>query len=600
MFQIPDKNKRITQVNDGDVLGTMWSSFNLNLQDNKGRIRVSPRGMIVATSDDPNTANLKTPVCFNFFNDTSPRIWAIAGRMFNNHGDPGTTWSEDTSPDTPVVGSGSDMELFNGAMYVIGSNKIMKRSLLGVWSEIQTNEGTDFTTCCVAGTRLYYSFDQSKVKSISRADLISSPSGIPNSTQYTLQLADNGNGGSAANYITSIRASSNRVWIATMNADSNTKTGGRNGAIYEWDGSSTTTSRRYEVGSAGVLALVIKDDVPYAMDAEGRLLAFTGSSFTEIARLPVPKDGFLKNPLAEDPTLRYIHPRGIIVRDGKICVLINNEAVGTGAPIYENIPSGIWVFDERIGFYHESSASQWIFDETTTRTDFGQNRLRAVGAIFNAKTVSNSGITEGNMLFGARCYKNTSDSEYTVMMSGNTTEAVNVGYFVTTKIDASEIQDVWQKVYITHKKLLSSADRIILKYRTTDDDPTEATITWTSTTQFTSTDDLSDYAVGDEVEITLGTGGGQIEHIQAISVAGGTYTVTLENAVTGTNGTAKARFQHWKKISEQTNQNDQFKEFSLLDAPKSTWIQLKCVVYFTQKDEINELTLINQKQFPAK
>jgi len=108
---------------------------------------------------------------------------------------------------------------------------------------------------------------------------------------------------------------------------------------------------------------------------------------------------------------------------------------------------------------------------------------------------------------------------------------------------------------------------------------------------------LSTFAVGDEVEVTRGTGGGQIEHITAISYSNPTYTVTLENAVTGATGTASARFQKWKKIGTASNQTIDFSGFPI-EKP-SNWIQLKVVMYFTGKDELNEVELKSDAYTPA-
>jgi hypothetical protein len=169
-----------------------------------------------------------------------------------------------------------------------------------------------------------------------------------------------------------------------------------------------------------------------------------------------------------------------------------------------------------------------------------------------------------------------------------------MGYLVTTKIEAEYITDLWQRTYLKYKKLLDSSDKIVIKYRTSEVQPIEGTITWTSTTTFTSTLDLSTIAVGDEFEGTAGTGSGQIEHITAISESAGTYTVTLENAVTGATGTAKGRFQKWIKLGTIQDQTTQYKAFNFPLNANSTWIQLKVVMYFTGNDELEEISLLKE------
>ncbi len=56
------------------------------------------------------------------------------------------------------------------------------------------------------------------------------------------------------------------------------------------------------------------------------------------------------------------------------------------------------------------------------------------------------------------------------------------------------------------------------------------TATWTDTDSFTTTLDLSDAQVGDEIEIIAGVGSGHIAHISSLSDSSGTWTVNLDEA----------------------------------------------------------------------
>lgn len=595
IIKFPPETKQLKQTNISDILGNIWSSYNLDLTRNLGRIRVSPRGMIVATSTD--LANLGTPISFAFYNgDSNHRVWAIAGtKMFYNSGRPNTSWTQDATSGTPTVGTGSDMELFNGALYVVGTSEIKKYD--GAWTEIGSDIGTSNTTCCVFGGRFYYAKNSSAISSISTSDANSNASGTPNTVDYTLQLSQFGIGGSSANKIVSIRSSSNRIWIATRDESSQNDTAkGRGAKIFEWDGVSTQANKVYYIDAIATMSLIIKDDIPYVVDSDGRLLKFSGTGFKEVARLPVPSYKYLKNPL-NSVFQTFTVPRGITIKDGRIQILVANEVDDSTASILENLPSGIWEYDESIGLYHKQSISLWIFGTTTTRTDYAQNRIAEVGALYNAKSTSSSSALDGDLLYGASYYTDNSTQKYGVFCNNTKDTKQKMGYFVTPKIDSPNVNDTWQKIYATHKLLLDATDRICIKYRTSEIPPVEGAISWSSTTVFTSTLDLSAFAVGDEVEITQCSGGGQIEHITAISSNAGTYTVTLANAVTGASGTAKARFQKWISLGEQTSQSIDYKELPI--AKNSSWIQFKVVMYFTGEDEFNYLQLVSQAHIPT-
>lgn len=583
-IKIPNETKQFKQVANSDILGNIWSSFNLDLSENVGRIRVSGRGKLVTGSG--TLANMETPVAFWYYRHSSDRIWCIAGsRVFYNTGDPDDTFIEDATASTPTdLNDGCDAALFNGGFYISGSGNLYK-FLAGTWSTVSTAPNGGDASVCVFANRFYSSQSSSQIYSCDTTDTVVEPTSSPNTNLYTLNIGDFAGGLADDNKITCIRAASDRIWIATINTGGSTASmSGNRGRVFEWDGVSTRPSKVYELDSMGALSMVIKDDIPHITDANGKLLKFNGSSFEEVARLPISQSRYFNNP-AGSTTQRFIHPKGMELRDDKICLLINNE--NSDASINENIPSGVWEYDENIGLYHRHSIG--IADGT----DFAQNRLSEVGALFWSKSASDTD-NDGDLMCGARYFTSATVTAYGVFINNTKDTLKKVGYFVTTKIDSNSVTDSWQKIYVKHKRLLDASDRISIKYRTTEATAIEGTITWTSTTTFTSTLGLSSIAVGDEVEVTAGTGGGQIEHISAITENAGTYTVTLENAVTGATGTGKARFQKWIRAgtADITGQVEDIAEQAI--AVISNWIQIKCVMYFTGKDEINELELVNQ------
>ena len=133
--------------------------------------------------------------------------------------------------------------------------------------------------------------------------------------------------------------------------------------------------------------------------------------------------------------------------------------------------------------------------------------------------------------------------------------------------------------------------QFVWKYRTRRTEPVDFTITWTSTTTFTTTQ--SGIVEGDEITILQGKGGGRIAHVTGTpTFSSPNYTVTLDEAITGVSGTAKARLQKWKKIGIINNINRFYQEVGI--GQPSTLIELKCAMLVTGEATIDEIILENK------
>jgi len=89
-----------------------------------------------------------------------------------------------------------------------------------------------------------------------------------------------------------------------------------------------------------------------------------------------------------------------------------------------------------------------------------------------------------------------------------------------------------------------------------------------------------------------GTGSGACVHITNISEDGGTYTVTIDNLITGVTGTAKARFQKWIKLfPEISGQSNSFEQLAI--GSSNTQIQIKGVLEFTGDNEFHKLAIFS-------
>jgi hypothetical protein len=585
MIQVPSENKKLIQTNTSDSLGNLSQSLNLDLVENAGSIRLGSRMLLNA-----NGLN-NAPVAFRWWKQVNDdKVFAIAGTSVYSGGTgtgaafPSTVLTADATTSTPTNLSSdySDMAVFNGNIYASsGSTTLYYMDDGTTWRTIVSfGSASQVHMLCPFGDRLYMTDLQSRVISINTSNV-----GVT-SGQYTLNL-----GNSDSNVITFLRASASRIWIGTIN------TRGGAGHIYEWDGSSSQVTRSYVLESSGVVSGVIKDDILYAMDTNGNLVAWNGGSFRTVASLKTDPRIFYNALRTRND--RWMHPNGMAIVRGRINLLIDSRLSTDGTPTLERTPSGIWEYDPNIGLYHKYSLGLAL--PAGTITDYGQSRLSRAGAIQEINQPGSSASRNGTFLAGATYYTNASSTSSGAFYDDQNETKEKAGYLVTTKLPASRVSDVWQYLWASYEKLLTATDKIVLKWRVDEAAPSEGTITWTSTTTFTvpnSSVVVSNYWTADtgmEVEVVQGLGAGKCAHITNAVNNAGTWTVTVDETFTGATGTSIARFQNWTKAGFVADQTTRYAKFGLPISANSPWIQVKAWMLFTGDNEMGMVAVDNGK-----
>lgn len=564
MITIP-KNTILKSKGLGDTIGDIIESFNLDLSENYGAIRTT-RTKKVTVSDGV----LDKPVGFCVFGGNY--YFVCNDYVYKGGSCPSDSFSYVLN-NTDISNAGADIKVFNNAIYVVVGGAIYK-----------STDGTNFSSAIGSGItsasphlletfadRLYITDNYTKVRSISTSDVLTT-----DGQDYSINL----NLGSGVSYgwsITSLKKAGNLIWIGL----SNSITG--KGLIYSWDGVAQIPNEKFELSSS-VIAGTVLNNIFYIVDRQGILKKYSGSSFTEVAKFTKENPNFLNT--------TFIHPNGMQATDtGMIQILISN--LYSGDLGYEDkIASGVWEYDPNIGLYHKYSCSV-SSTSGTTLNDYGQIRIANVGALCVNKPLIPDTTKNGTLLFGANYYTNDSTTQYGLFCDDTIDTTQKYAYFTTSFI-LSDTEDTWQKIYTTYKKLLNSTDKIILKYRTEDETPTTATITFTDIDRFTTITDLSGYGVGDEIQVIQGVGSGKSAHIKSIS--GGTYILddNFPTAVIGL--TSKANISHWIKLGEATyDEMKQIKPFTMTKKNISPFLQIKVCMQFTGKDELYKLKIINDK-----
>lgn len=560
----------MNQTNRGEFSGDMWASWNLDLTSNIGKIRVSPHTESLAST--AGLATLVKPVAFVRNLSGSGAVdtyFSVCNQRIISTPVASISWVADditNSPTTALDSLYSDAVSFNGSLIVSLKTDVAKLTS-GTWTAAWwtgTIGGATLTTgiahpLCVSFNNLLLIGNGSNVASVDITGTFDDTAIIlPNEYEVIW-----------------MRSSNSAVWIGARH-----KFGGR-AKVFMWDGYSENYNGDYEVGSSITFAGVIKDGVCHTVNGNGKLMAFNGGGFTEVARFPIADD---KVNTFDDNLTTYpinINKNGIEVIDNNIHILINATVESTGGTSFllSNMLSGVWEYTPETGLHHKYS----IGKNESNVLEFGSPLLVMAGALFPTGD-------KRKFLAGVQMYVadgSSTSTELGNIVGINQDAKKKFGYIITPQIHTQNVEEIWNKIYLLYSKLKQTGDFISVKYRqSVNNIPTPNQIsstgslygTWTSTTTFTTTlSYFSGVSIGDEIEIMSGEGAGLSATITDISFATPTYTVTIDYTLTGASGTFNFKTSNWVLIDSITDLITTNKEFSV--EKNSNWIQFKICLY---------------------
>lgn len=580
-MKIPSQNNPIMkQSNSSSIFGDIIDSFNLDLTTDLGKVKVaktllSKKSTGYGVSDFGGTQSLGVGGFDTFGNN----IYMISGsRVWKGGNSPSDSIAIDTgSPDVSI--QYGDIKNFNSKLYVATYSKIVSTN--GSYSDVYSY-GTPGTHLLeVHKNRLYFSFDGYKVGSLDTSDtpVVSGAYSVDlNLPGFTISF---------------LKSDGDYLWIGLVN-----NLGGYNQNTYvvRWDGSNTDVTTKHVIQARAVMAGCIVNGVPHVMDCNGRLLGFNGAFFTELDRLPLKRNEFIFS--IGTTHERGIHPNGMIYDSINDEILINIANVidfTANVPRFYNFPGGVWAYKKENGLYHKYSPSlQPIANSGNTGlVDYGQYNVVLAGAIsiLGLRPLSTE---KGRIMFGSVIF-DTTIGDYTttstvVLCTDDTLDtSKKYGYFTTREIHSSLITETWKQITALYKRLLTATDKIILKYKTRDDTPTQVNIVWTDIDRVTTSSDLSaTYSEGDEMQVIQGNGSGKSFHIKSISSTLVILDDSMESGVIGLNGVAN--FSKFIKLGEVLYNDEQgYKTFTLSKQNISPKIQFKVCIQSTGDNELDSL-----------
>lgn len=602
MFVIPSKElKKFSQPNLGDTQGNLWSTFQLDTTTNLGSIKPmrSVRILDGEVYEQSSGQSLSVPMAYTWFDldvaNTKNFIVYAGGILYAS--DPVSAYTVDSRTNHPTLSASTgngDMKVFNGSLYVSTDSAIKYIGSGGAtWTSISSPAlGGGIHQMEVYGNRLYIvASSGTKIFSMDVSNV------LYNTGTSTINNATVKNGST----ISWIKASSNRIWVGYTSG-----TGGR-GYIAEWDGNTENNySAIYPIEAQGSAGCTIWNNIPYVLDVEGRLLAFNGSNFQEVARLPFIIDGGYPDRLTVAEGRKLIHFNGIIYTNDRILFNIDSSITRNGEGTALNIPSGVWEYTKENGLIHLVSSSMNDYGDTSIK-DYGQFQNSIVGAMYDASPIDASlPVLKCNFVFGSRSVSDDLSTNITGVFADDINSTLlRKLHLVTPWLESTQITDAWNKIVLKYNKLYNSDSLIDIKYRTVKTEPFNVSVTWTSQTAFTVNDaDFANAEVGDEITVLNNYGSGDTAHIATITNNGGNnYTVTLDRAIIAvSNGnTGSIAVDKWIKIREHVGGGlEQFIEAIPTNNNRDIRCQFKITATLNAEDELYEIMVVNDKDQIAK
>ena len=602
-FIIPNQEtKKHSQLNDGDLSGTIYQSKNISLDEN-GYVKLADATYAQYTTDNDSNFDTADAMCAS-----SDEIFINSAKVFSGllGVDALTSRSADTNAPSPSVEE--DVVYFNATEVVSDGVNIKYRSATTTWTTVSGA----VTSASFPTVMTTWSAENCLVVGNSNVVSFVNTSWVVNSTVLTLP---------SEYQLSTVESNGSQLYIGTRS-----KSGG-DAKMFVVSTIQTSADYAYPVNSFELMSLKQFKSSVAGINSLGQLVRFNGGGFDVLAKLPVYASSIEWCDAIDDYST--VSNRAMVVDGDLIYVNLSALTQNGKFKVLPNFPSGIWCYDDtNQSFYPKYSPSYsrvetisggsvtvnttdnnftltsgnlnnvmtgmpvLFFDGSGTlipdlrqstcyflikdsstvfrlatsyanavagtaiditgagnsfqewyvykTNDYGWSEYdsRMSVAILNNKLFDSE--VSGRLAYTADLHAKQSASTEKTVFGGTNPFIPNRGYFVTPRLNSSNIEDVYNTIYLKFKPL-GDDDKIIVKYKVVDryefpfcsrsnSVSSKWYGTWTDTDTFTTTADFSDVIVGDEIEIRSGVGAGHIAHVASISVNTGTYTVNLDEA----------------------------------------------------------------------
>lgn len=328
----------------------------------------------------------------------------------------------------------------------------------------------------------------------------------------------------------------------------------------------------------------IYENICHIIDVKGWISRFNSNGFTNVSAFPIAYiDGIRFTPP---------HRNGVAIIDGRPHVLMPSIAGGAFNQSFSQIfPAGVWCWEPDTNrLYHKGSIAR----SNSVQNDFGAanagTAISRYGALFALPSTNDKSqdLFAGAQTSLAPQSINSIVGTFSTIVVTGATSFNNRGWVVTPKFYSKDINAVYRNIVAQYDNnqypLGRQSGALVIKYRTSDpvdDGGIFRNGTWVTPTTFTvSAATTPNIAVGDEIFILFGIGGGLSAHVTALSGAG-TRTVTIDESFAPASGLFAFFYENWRKLTDETYLDGQIDDntvdYHQLDIPENeeSFIQFK-------------------------
>lgn len=337
-FIIPSQTtKKLQQPNNNDLLGNLYVTKNINL-DQEGYIKLSGPAVAIMTTDDDADF-----LAVDSMHQNGANVWIPSQDIFTTStvGD-STFTNRSADTNAPFAGYEEASVYFNGTDVVSSDTVIKYRSGTTTWTTVSLSLDSSYPTSMAV-------FDATAGLMVGNKNIVK----LINSswaTAVTLTLP--------VDYIvTSLVSVGDVGYIATRHS------AGGEGKFFTWNGTATSASGSYGFSGTELYSVKEYDSTVVGITSLGQLVRFTGGGFTELASLPVYFKGMDWSDDNNDHA--RVSDRGLAV-DGDVIYIRLDPRMWSNKETYNaTFVGGLWVYDKNVGLYCKNTPSYTrLFVET--------------------------------------------------------------------------------------------------------------------------------------------------------------------------------------------------------------------------------------------
>ena len=672
MISIPKKDKKFSQTNLSDTTGNIWYTKNINF-DETGYLKLSSRAVSIASKED--YSNMGYPMSIGRY-DTTGKAYIVTSNNTDNafdidilNGTLVVSGNSTTGGNRPTGSINNRGTWWQNRWYVT-TNTGMNYNSSGTWTVALTSTFTtgyphplevfrSRTTLCVGDKNVLRQYDTSHSAGTSLTlptdyninclaycgekmgigtKIDSSISGQNQEAIFAtwdgLQTSANSIYPVGSDMIISVKAYKSSWVILT-----------RNGKLLYFNGGGFDTLATLPFFFKKYI-IPIDSMFGDVMTVEGDLIYINCPA--DISYFGVKQERFLQNfnggILCYDPKVGLYHRYSpsfskvsaisvsSVNTTSDILTSISGTIPDTGNPILYTANTSSVIGGLTVGtVYYVIKHTSTTFSLATTKqnasdgvkidltsnttgtfwglalTDYGTSQtIYSLGLA----TFGGQGFNFNHLIFGTYGYNPSAVAKENICVT--VPQFSNRGYFVTPRIESSQVDDHAQLLYLKYKPL-KTQDSIIIKHKSNDviGLPVSTfqlgiSCTWTSSTTLTTTADLSEaytylQTSGNEAEceIIWGAGAGQMPQISSIGYSGGTYTITLAEEVEGVSSSNQCGIiiDNWKKFQTITS-SDSNGWIQIPIARTSKWHKFKIELRGVETT-VEELQVISKTNTPS-